>query len=198
LGRLVQTWGLLQESLVGVFEQATGCPPHVANSMWHSIKSDLVQRDLLLASLRPSVDLIRAWKGDVAKERRVLVFEEYIWAIIEINKLAHTRNDLIHSPFIFYWGASAADMEARVWDQHDNPRATKLKGKELYQLCRWMTATCDDIKRYLLSIWPYVKKNGVVPKRPKFKSVSVFPTRAQMPKSTKTRSRRKNSISHYV
>ncbi len=196
LGRLVQTWALLQESLVGVFEQATECPPHVANSMWHSIKSDLVQRDVLIAALQSSTHLLRAWKGDVQKEQRVLIFEEYIWAITEINKLSHTRNDLVHSPIIFFGASGATEMDARI--QHSNPRAGKLKDKELYQLSRWMCAKCDDIERHMASLWPHVRKHGKVPARPKFKPLSTLPTRAQKPTRAKARPRRKNSIAHYV
>jgi hypothetical protein len=198
LGRLVQTWGLLQESLIGLFEQATECPSHVASSMWHSIKSDLVQRELLLAALQSSTDLLRAWKGDLQKEQRVLVFDEYIWGVMEINKLSHTRNDLIHSPIVFYWGVGATVAEARVWDQHNNPRAVKLKDKELYQLSRWICAKCDEIKRHLASLWTYVRKHGKAPPRPKFKALSMFPTRGQKPARAKARPRRKNSIAHYV
>jgi hypothetical protein len=187
LGRLVLSWALLQERLAGILQQALSCPPHLSNSMWHSIKSDLVQRQMLVAALKSSSELLKWWKDDPEKQNKILVFGEYVRAINEITKFSHGRNDLIHSPIMFYLASEATEVEAVVSDFHGNPRAEKLKDKELYQLCRWMVGFCDDMDKYISSIWQHVHKHGKLPKRPKFKSLLAFPTRKQRPVRTKRR-----------
>lgn len=191
LGGLVRNWSNLQEQLAGIFHQATECPPHVANSIWHSLKSDLVQRELLLAALRSSAVLHRSWKDDEKRQLKVQVFEEYIWAIEQISKVAHRRNDLIHSPIIFFLGPDAIESEAQVSGTYDNPRAKALKDKELYQLARWLNAFCDLISRHLHSIWQTVNRTGSVPIRPTIKAQSEFPTRKQKPLRKPARRRKK-------
>lgn len=182
LGKLVRKWAVLQEQLAGIFQQATECPPHQANAMWHSLKSDLVQRQMLVAALKSAIDLHRPWKDDPKKQNKVRIFGEYVWAINEVTNFSHGRNDLIHSPITFYLASGATEFEAIVSDQYGNPRAEKLKNKELFQLCRWMNGFCEDMTKYVSSIWQHVIKHDELPKRPKFKLLSDFPTRRQPPK----------------
>jgi hypothetical protein len=188
LGKLVHSWALLQERLAGILQQATECPPHLSNAMWHSIKSDLVQRQMLVAALKSASDLLKPWQDDPKTKNKILVFGEYIWAINEVTNFSHGRNDLIHSPIMLFLASGATEFEAIVSDTHGNPRAEKLKNKELYQLCRWMNGFCDDMAKHIGSIWQHVNKHGELPKRPKFKALSAFPTRKQPP----PRKRRRN------
>jgi hypothetical protein len=181
LGKLIHAWSLLHEWLAGIFQQATECPPHVSNAMWHSLKSDLAQRELLLAALRSSSDLLQSWTDDEKKQQKLLVFSEYIWIVQEITKFSHRRNDLIHSPIMFYLASEATEYEAIVSDIHGNPRARVLKDKELYQLCRWMISFCENMNGHIHAIWRTVKATGKLPERPKIKPLSDFPTRKQKP-----------------
>jgi len=184
LGTLVQTWSLLHEKLADIFYTATGCPIHVSNSMWQSVKSDLAQRELLLAALKAQIDLLSLWEDDEEKLARAKAFGEYYWAVTEITKFSHTRNDLIHSPIIFFRYANESEYEVKISDQNGNPRAAKLKEKDIYQLCRWAIAFCDDVQKFIGSVIPHQKRHGVLPPRPRWKLLSSFPGRKQAPRRT--------------
>lgn len=181
LGTLVQTWSQLQGDLAGIFHQATGCEPHVSNSMWHSLKSDLAQRELVSAALRSQIQLLSAWKNDKDKQDKAKVFAEYLWLIGEITKFSHKRNDLIHSPIVLFRSALSTEMEAIIDGWHDDPRAKRLKDTELYQYCRWQIGFCEDAHKFMRSIWTHLRKHEALPKRPQWRSLSLFPTRKQPP-----------------
>jgi hypothetical protein len=181
LGRLVQTWAVLSESLAGIFQQATECQVHISNSVWHSVRSDLAQREMLLAALKASCDLLRGWPDDEKKKNKLLVFGEYIWAVQEITTFSHRRNDLVHSPIVFLRTGTETEYETKVESFHGNPRAQKLKDKELYQYCRWLTDFCENMNKHISFIWQHVHAHGTLPERPKWRSLSLFPTRRQPP-----------------
>ncbi|MFK4727133.1 hypothetical protein ABIE89_008233 [Bradyrhizobium niftali] len=181
LGSLIQSWSLLNEQLAGLFQQATECSPHVTNSVWHSIKSDLAQREMLSAALRSRIELYEAQVLDNKQRLKVLVLQEYLWAVQEITKFSHKRNDMVHSPIVFRRKATDIEYEARIHDWHGNPRAAKLADKELYQYCRSLTDFTERMGAHLTSLWQHVHKHGTLPERPQWRSISLFPSRKQSP-----------------
>jgi hypothetical protein len=157
--------------------------------MWHSLKSDLAQRELVSAALKAQIDLLSTWTDDKEKQEKASVFAEYLWVVGEITKFSHMRNDLVHSPIIFFRMADATEAEAIVDAFHGDPRAKRLKEKELYQYCRWQIGFCEDAYKFMISIWRHLRAHGTLPKRPQWRSLSLFPTRKQPPHRKKTQRR---------
>jgi hypothetical protein len=157
--------------------------------MWHSLKSDLAQRELVSAALRSQIDILKTWADDKKKQEKAQVFAEYLWVISEITKFSHKRNDLIHSPIVLHRHEGETEVEAIVDDLHGDPRAARLKNTELYQYCRWQIGFCDDASKFIRSIWADLHAHGTLPKRPQWRSLSLFPTRKQPPHRKKTQRR---------
>jgi hypothetical protein len=191
LGKLVRRWSWLHEQLAGVFQLASGTEKSIAYAIWHSSKSDAAQRDMLKAALNASIEELKKLPADDHTKFQQAVFGEYIWITDEIGRKSYTRNDLIHSPISLYFAAGAVQFEAVVTDAYSNPRAKTMKGKELFQLTRWMFSFCDDMGRYLASVNSAVRLGGTLPARPKFKLLSDLPTRKQPPVRSRKWSRRK-------
>src|SRR5438067_1768160 len=50
-GEVVNAWNKMQEQLNLVFVEVTGMSKDMATSIWHSMRSDSLQRDMLLAAV---------------------------------------------------------------------------------------------------------------------------------------------------
>ena len=193
LGKITRSWANLHEHLASVLSKTTGCAAPIAFSMWHSLKSDLSQRELLAAAVKAKIAVLEQdaekaaalGKQDVATEnsKQALLFSEYLWAINEITKYSGKRNDLVHSPIHFFHGGPGAtvatEYEAIVSDHHGNPRAARLKGRELFQLCGWMVAFIAEIFRFVAVLGHSRSETDPLPARPTWPPDSVFPTRKQ-------------------
>ncbi|VIO67030.1 hypothetical protein CI41S_03900 [Bradyrhizobium ivorense] len=181
LGKLVRRWSWLHEQLASVFQLASGTEKSVALAIWHSSKSDAAQRDMLIAALSASIDLLKSEPADSHNTLQQQVFAEFLWITKEIGKSSYTRNDLIHSPISLYFASGAVQFEAIVTDAYSNPRAKTMAGKELFQLTRWLISFCEDMSRYLASVHSVVRLGGRLPARPRFKARSDLPTQKEPP-----------------
>ena len=96
LGQLALAWNGLQESFAALFwTMSLNGPPKAGDFIndaplwiWHSIKSDRSQREMLKAAIdHTSVD----WQRSKLKD-------DAIWLINEAMKLEDLRNDALHAP----------------------------------------------------------------------------------------------------
>ncbi len=65
LGALVLSWAHLHERLEEIFEAVTKCKIWLARAMWHSLKSDLSQRELLRSAVTSSKLHLEAMRKDL-------------------------------------------------------------------------------------------------------------------------------------
>ena len=182
LGKITRFWANLHEHLASVLGKALECDQKIANGMWHTLRSDLVQRNLLEAAIAEKIKVLHeaAQKAAVEKSKQAQVFDEYLWAVREITKHADKRNDLVHSPIYFSLGSDAvSEFEAIVSDHHGNPRAVKLKGRELFQLCGWVIAFISEMHRFLARLGHARGEHDPLPSRPKWAPESSFPSRKE-------------------
>ena len=171
--------------LIPVFHTAAATHRSIAYAIWHSSKSDAAQRDMLTAALKASIAELKLLPTDAHNTFQQKVFEEYFWIVKEIGKLSHDRNDLIHSPIALSFASGAQEFEAVVTDVYSNPRAAKMVNKELFQLCRWLIAFCEEMSRYVAQVNQAVRLDEKLPPRLKPKPKSDFPTRRQPPVRSK-------------
>jgi hypothetical protein len=201
----VRSWANLHEFLASILAKTLECNKAIAFGMWHSIKSDLAQREMLAAALKTKIRLLanegekakRLGKPEISTQKydEAKLFSEYLWAVNEITSFSHKRNDLIHSPIVFFHGGldatTATEFEAIVSDMHGNPRAAKYKDKELFQICGWANAFLQAAKKFIALLGHTRPAGAPLPGRPQWPSVSKFPTRRQQPhQKTKRRLQR--------
>ena len=118
LGRIAFAWNLLHDRLGKLFTVlATPHNERAGWAIWHSLKSDLAQRDMLralIAELLGETDPLRA---------------QITEALNAINGLQADRNNALHAP---YWIVSQ-DGESKLapYDVNGNRLATPLSGRNL-------------------------------------------------------------------
>jgi len=154
LGQLALAWNDLQESLGALFWTVMMERPPQPGDMifraplwiWHSLRSDLAQREMLRAAVNHSNS---DWgRSDFLKDIN--------WLIKAATDLSHARNDAIHSPLFIVdrslFGAAYAGSERvapAAW--LFNPRAVSLAKRENllneFHYCRDMAVTLSEYAR---------------------------------------------------
>lgn len=153
LGQLALAWNDLQESLAGLFWTAMLSGPPQAGDfvdyrplrIWHAIRSDRSQKDMLRAIL---VHYRVDWK-------RPTFIDDVKWLLGAAEGLENARNDAIHSPLFFVerslYGISHLGKKVAPADWLFNPRAVSLaKRADLlaeFRYCRDTAITLSDYAR---------------------------------------------------
>jgi|SRR6185437_10891481 len=155
LGQLALAWNDLQESLASLFwtTMSKGIPlagdkvDFAALFVWHAVKSDRYQKDMLRAAVQRS---ITDWKRQKFRD-------DATWLLDRANELENWRNDAIHSPLFavdrsIYGLTEAAAREAVApawWLQ--NPRAINLSRRQHllgeFRHCRDTAIVLSDFAR---------------------------------------------------
>jgi hypothetical protein len=88
VGEVVNSWNKLQEQLNLVFVAISGMPKDMATSIWHSLRSDSLQRDMLLAAI-----------AAIPQDGRLAIILSNLTTLVKhANELAPDRNNAIHAP----------------------------------------------------------------------------------------------------
>jgi hypothetical protein len=69
-GEVVNAWNKLQEQLCLVFVALTGMPKDMATAIWHSARSDAIQRDMLAAAIAETS--AERWTGGLSAAKHDL------------------------------------------------------------------------------------------------------------------------------
>ena len=125
-GEVVNAWNKMQEQLNLVFVEVTGMSKDMATSIWHSVRSDSLQRDMLLAAVDAILQDEDPKKRDTRMER---ILADLTDLVKHANKLAEDRNNAIHAP------VSLAIDNGRLVPHpvhfHGNRLAKRLIGKNI-------------------------------------------------------------------
>jgi hypothetical protein len=191
IGSLVRSWSLLHEKLCDLFKYVTKMEFWIANPIWHSIKSDLAQREMLASASRAAMRRLEKYRKDHQERYKIKVYEEIIFAINQINEHSHKRNDIIHSPITFLCDFGKDEHEAVISDQTQDPRSKKLRNVELYQYISWCNYFADTMSAHLHALILSLNLQNPLPHRPKLLPLSQFPTRKQAPRRKKQKQHRR-------
>jgi hypothetical protein len=186
LGEVVRSWALLHDELAKLFHHLAGCDWWLAYPIWHAIKSDLSQRDMLLALASAHKARLEHFE-DPDGGKKIAALEEIKWMLNETTRHSHRRNDLVHAPIIFKMDLDTDEWEARVSEWTNNPRAIKLADTELFQYCSQCIAFAGTMKAYAQKLTETLAGQPL-PKRPPVPHTSQFPTRKQRIRQSKRKS----------
>lgn len=179
LGRLVREWALLHEELASkLFLPITRCEINVGLAIWHSIRSDLSQREMLMAAASTSAavrDLVPWSREEVDNTSAFAEVKKFIG---EINGFAHRRNNLVHGPIIMINNRDGAyEMTPRTWN--NSPKSFSMLGRDLIQYCRYSHAFCRDAKIFTHHLNQYLFAQTPLPNKFSPRPISQFRTRKQ-------------------
>jgi hypothetical protein len=121
LGWITYEWNRLHEALGELFADAMGADTYTALSAWHTIRSDLTQRQMLKA-----VAAHRAQKSPPENKR---LWQALMDLLDEVTKLSDRRNNAIHAPLVFVTDLSRSAIEilprCTFWETLE-PRSSPL------------------------------------------------------------------------
>jgi hypothetical protein len=138
IGWISYEWNRLQEGLAELFSDIL--ETKIAFAVWHSVRSDLAQREMLIAAVNSKFPAAANPKHDT-KERT-----ELLWLTTEAGRLSHKRNDALHVPFYFL--IHADHIELLPFNIFGNPKAKTMAPKDLMKEFKWYRATAAVLANY--------------------------------------------------
>ena len=137
LGKIAHAWNHMQEQLGMLFCMVSGLDNSMGMGIWHALKSDRSQRDLLEAAII-AAEKDEEWKHDFPKAKK-----DIEWLLKKVDALADWRNSAIHAPMY-----SGLELEVRPFTFWGNPNAAKLHGKDLFAHFEWYEHYADAIRLF--------------------------------------------------
>jgi len=139
LGKVAHSWNHLHEELGKVFCAVTQLELTIGMAIWHGLRSDAGQRDILKGAVEAAardpewVDLHPGAEDGV------------LYLTSKTQGLANKRNDAIHAPCDVI---PAGDFEIRPITFFQNQRAQSLRGKDILKEFEWYERTADALRRH--------------------------------------------------
>ena len=155
LGEAAVGWTGLHEVLAMLFRVVSRIPEDaVSNSIWHEVKNDRFQRDMLLAAARRSHEL---------KLISTQLFREIEWLLKHTTEIATLRDNILHSPII------ASPTGVRAYNS-GHARAKNLVNKDLLSEFRWCRDISMSLNRFALNLYKAMRdgKTSRLPKNTLF------------------------------
>ncbi|MCK1736618.1 hypothetical protein IVA79_22340 [Bradyrhizobium sp. 138] len=143
LGKVAHSWNHMQEQLGVLFCMVAGLDNRMGMAIWHALKSDRSQRELLQAAIEAASD-DEEWTNDFPKAK-----EDISWILKKVNKLTDGRNSAIHAPV---FSVVVGEPELRPNTILGNPNAAKLRGKDIIAEFEWYEEYFDSIKGFAAGV----------------------------------------------
>ncbi len=128
LGKVAHAWNHMQEQLGRLFCMVANLDDLMGMSIWHALKSDRSQRDILL-SAAIAADRDPDWNKDFPKAKA-----DIKWLLQKVNALTDGRNSAIHAPI---FSTAVGEAEIRPFVFYGNPNAARLLGKDILAEFDW-------------------------------------------------------------
>lgn len=171
-GEVIWAWNQLHLALRRLFVYlVTPKNLEAGYAMWHSIRSDNVQRDILRAAL------------DHMVSKTATISEGLEWLLDVVGKLAPYRNDAVHVPTILNWTESAYVTADRFTNTAPAKRLAALPNlRQFHRLLRDDLYALTNYASALRMEMEAPGKYGAFPPPPKLQSIpktEVPQTRSQ-------------------
>jgi hypothetical protein len=176
IGWIAYEWNRLQETLAELFADAMG--NHTpAFKVWHSVRSDLTQREMLKAAAEDKM----AFGAESLKR----VWAEILWVTNEATALSHKRNDALHAPFFFV--THADKIEVLPLHFFGNQKAKKLLSKDILKEFEWYKNSLAVLADYAMILHYAVRFTGdfSLPSRPALPSLGQKASPKRSPRRNK-------------
>jgi hypothetical protein len=144
LGKVAHEWNHMQEELGGLFCEVASLDQQMGMAIWHALKSDRSQRDLLRAAIETKAT------DDDWIEKRPKALTAIVDLLNEINEFSNRRNAAIHAPCSVVSGEG--DLEIFAVSFTGNPNAAKLRNKDILSEFDWYERTAEHYRRYVKDI----------------------------------------------
>ncbi|MBV8323040.1 MAG: hypothetical protein JO049_20530 [Hyphomicrobiales bacterium] len=149
VGKVVHAWNHLHEELGKLFCHVAGINEGLGMATWHSSTNDKAQRLMLEAAITErSHD--PDWSDDHPGAEKGIR-----WILHKANDMGEKRNTAIHAPCSIIAGEQELEIFAYSFSQ--NPRAKKLRGKDILAEFDWYERSADALRRHVrdaqMALW---------------------------------------------
>ncbi|WKA26365.1 hypothetical protein [Bradyrhizobium roseum] len=160
LGWLAYSWNKLHERLSDIFWALTGIQNgYIPAAIWNAVKNDRTQREML-----------KGLASATLTDRKDLL-EEILWVLKQADKFEDKRNDALHSPLIFMIEKDGPRLSSS--HHMGNPRALKLKDKDLLNEFKWYGETANVLASYLPTLTRCIRSPNHPFERPTLPALGV-------------------------
>jgi hypothetical protein len=166
LGKVAHEWNHMQEELGKLFCEVAGLDQSMGMTIWHALRSDLAQRQMLKAAIEYKGSL-EDWADKFPKAEGAIVE-----LVEEINKFSNRRNAAIHAPCSVIVGEDELEIFAVSFS--GNPNAKKLRDKDILVEFSWYERTAETYRRYIRDL-EFALSDSRVP----WPDKTVLPTQGQ-------------------
>lgn len=150
LGWLAYSWNNLHDRLGQLFWILTGLQNgSVPLAIWNAVKNDRTQREMVRAT------------AAVTLASDLVVFDEIKWVLDRADTFEEHRNNALHSPLTFMIDADGPQLSSK-W-LSGNPRAVKLKDKDLLNEFAWYGRSANTLAIYVQRISIHLKDPAQFP-----------------------------------
>jgi len=129
----------------------------------------------------------RAWQQintiddeDKLREDEDKISQEISWILTECEKLSNKRNDALHTPTHvsakMRRGSSSYEFTVVTNCYNGNPRALRLKGKDVCDEFSWYGAIAEKLYCHAVEIFIYLCDGGTFPQRPRLPTAGQYRT----------------------
>ncbi len=154
LGQLTLAWNDLHETLAILFCSVMGGGfVNQFLAVWHALKSDRSQRDILLAAVTSGLI-----EGGPPR-----LLADVTWICNQANALEDTRNTALHSPL---WGSKWLSTTIQPAVGLGHVRAGRLAGKDLLVEFRWCRDAATVLRNFAMEIDVVLSRGGPWTNRP--------------------------------
>jgi hypothetical protein len=140
LGKVAHSWNHLHEELGKVYCAVTGLELSIGMAVWHSLKSDRSQRDILEGAITAAAEAEEWQEGHPG------ALDGVTHLVNETNKLANDRNNAIHAPCDAL--PNGIDFEIMPITFFRNEKAAKLRGKDILKEFTWYERRANTLRKH--------------------------------------------------
>jgi hypothetical protein len=159
IGQFAREWNGLHEELAVLFVALFGAPTiGVPLACWHAIPDDGLKRRMMRAAVKAS--------RPVQKNVDAGIKDEIDWLLGEIDQLAERRNDALHAPIQVLMDTSTYVFTTEPNYFWGNPRAGKLKGKDLKIEFGGYRNRAESLRFFAIKLQMAFRGQGALPSRP--------------------------------
>ena len=160
VGEIITAWNDLQASLFSMFAEVLGVREELALAIWHTVLSDSVQREMLVA----------AADAKFHHDNSMRILPKIRWLKTTIDKIAKSRNDPAHTPITFasLWtlGNLSAEGNPSVvpdWFTGKRTAVNRLLNNPLEENWRKIRGDLVVLTAYSTALKHFIRTGGSIP-----------------------------------
>jgi hypothetical protein len=167
IGFLARAWNGLHDNLAKIFSSLISpSNVNIPVAVWNSSTSDHAQREMLRSATH-------SWA--IFNKQRKYISDEILWLIDRCGQLSHDRNNALHAPINVLRNTRTLEFSIEPNYFQNNPKALKLKHKDVYDEFSRYRAQVECLSQYALNIWMHLGVETPLPQRPKLPNAGAIP-----------------------